>query len=114
MTDLFSANAASLIGQQGIKQLHHHAASTDMGNLAHIMPVIHPWIGGVTGAAHTRDFKVVDPEMAYIISAQCMAMTVIDLLADKAAAAENLLNFSKPKMTKSEYLSFMDGISGNK
>lgn len=114
MTNLFSANAASLIGPQGIKQLNHHAASTDMGDLAHIMPVIHPWIGGVTGAAHTRDFKVIDPEMAYIISAQSMAMTVIDLLADQAEKAEEVFSSYKPKMTKQEYLAFMDGISGNK
>lgn len=113
MTDLFSANAASLIGQNNIKQLNHHAASTDMGDLAHIMPVIHPWLGGVSGAAHTRDFKIIDPEMAYIISAQTMAMTVIDLLADKAAAADDVLNTFKPKMTKAEYLVFMNGISNN-
>lgn len=110
MTDLFSANAAALVGPDAIKQLHHHAASTDMGDLAHIMPVIHPWIGGVTGAAHTRDFKVADPVMAYIISAQCMAMTVIDLLYDNAAGAEDIISTFTPKMTKMEYLSFMDNI----
>lgn len=111
MTDMFSTNAASLIGEQGIKQLSHHAASTDMGDLAHIMPVIHPWIGGVTGAAHTRDFKVIDTEMAYIISAQTLAMTVIDLLFDNAANAEDVLASFKPKMTKQQYLTFMDNIS---
>lgn len=111
MTDLFSANAASIIGADGIKQLNHHAASTDMGDLAHIMPVIHPWIGGVKGSAHTREFEVVDPEMAYVISAQCMAMTVIDLLADNAESAEEVLKTFEPKMTKTEYLKFMDDIS---
>ena len=110
MTELFSANAAELIGAQAIKQLHHHAASTDMGDLAHIMPVIHPWIGGVKGNAHTRDFTVCDPEMAYIISAQCIAMTVIDLLADKASEADALLASYTPPMTKTQYISFMDSI----
>ena len=110
MTQLFSANAGTLIGEQSIKQLHHHAASTDMGDLAHIMPVIHPWIGGVTGNAHTRDFTVTDPEMAYIISAQCMAMTVIDLLADNGCEAESLLASYTPPMTKAQYIAFMDNI----
>ena len=110
MTELFSANAAGLVGEQAIKQLHHHAASTDMGDLAHIMPVIHPWIGGVTGNAHTRDFTVTDPEMAYILSAQCMAMTVIDLLADNASEAKSLLASYTPPMTKADYISFMDNI----
>lgn len=112
LTDLFSHNAAQLIGPEGIRQLSHHAASTDMGDLAHIMPVIHPWIGGVTGNAHTRDFRVVDTDMAYIIPAQIMAMTVIDLLADNAAKADEIMKTYKPKMTKAEYLNFMDHISG--
>ena len=110
MSQLFSENAAALLGQQAIKQLHHHAASTDMGDLAHIMPVIHPWIGGVTGNAHTRDFMVSDPEMAYIISAQCMAMTVIDLLADNASQADNLLSSYTPPLSKVQYIAFMDSI----
>ena len=110
MSQLFSNNAAQLLGQQAIKQLHHHAASTDMGDLAHIMPVIHPWLGGVTGNAHTREFMVSDPEMAYIISAQCIAMTVIDLLADKASEAQDLLASYTPPMTKAQYISFMDSI----
>jgi len=110
MSQLFSDNAAQLIGAQAIKQLRHHAASTDMGDLAHIMPVIHPWLGGVTGNAHTREFTVSDPEMAYIISAQCIAMTVIDLLADHASQAEGILASSMPPMTKAQYISFMDTI----
>ncbi|MBP2628151.1 MAG: amidohydrolase [Firmicutes bacterium] len=111
MSQLFSNNATELLSEQSIKQLHHHAASTDMGDLAHIMPVIHPWIGGVKGNAHTRDFTVSDPEMVYIISAQCMAMTVIDLLTDNASQAEAVLNSHTAKMTKKEYISFMDSIS---
>jgi len=110
MSQLFSNNAAQLLGEQAIKQLYHHAASTDMGDLAHIMPVIHPWIGGVTGNAHTREFTVSDPEMAYIISAQCIAMTLIDLLADNASEAENLLALNTSPMTKAQYISFMDNI----
>lgn len=110
MTDLFKDNVITLLGADAIQQLDHHSASTDMGDLAHIMPVIHPWIGGVSGNAHTREFKVVDPEMAYIISAQCMAMTMIDLLAEGAVGAEQVLQSYQPKMKKTEYLAFMDSI----
>jgi amidohydrolase len=110
LTELFKDNAITLLGNDSIIPLEHHAASTDMGDLSHIMPVVHPWIGGVSGNAHTRDFKVVDPEMAYLISAQCMAMTIIDLLADGATKAEQVLTSYQPKMTKEEYITFMDSI----
>ncbi|MEN6565220.1 MAG: amidohydrolase [Veillonellales bacterium] len=111
LTKLYKENAAALLGTDSIIPLEHHAASTDMGDLSHIMPVVHPWVGGVSGNLHTRDFKVVDPEMAYLISAQSMAMTIIDLLTDGAACAKQLLQSYKPKMTKKEYLTFMESIS---
>ena len=110
MTQLFTDNAVSILGPDTVQLIEHNAASTDMGDLSHIMPVIHPWVGGVKGNAHTRDFEVVDPEMAYLVSAQCMAMTIIDLLADGAATAEKVLQQHKPEMTKQEYLTFMESI----
>jgi len=110
ITELFRQNAETVLGPNSTKPLGHNAGSTDMGDLSHIMPIIHPWVGGVTGVAHTRDFRVSDPEMAYIINAECLAMTVIDLLVDQAADAEELLKNYRPIMTKQQYLDFMDSI----
>jgi hypothetical protein len=45
--------------------------------------------------------------MAYVFPAKLMAMTVIDLLADGATAAKELLANHTPVMTKDEYLTFM-------
>lgn len=110
LTQIFKQNAVGLIGENAIEELDHHAASTDMGDLSHLIPVIHPWVGGASGKAHTRDFVVTDPEMAYIISAQAMAMTIIDLLADGAKGADQVLQDYKPQLTKEQYLSFMNLI----
>ncbi len=110
MDGLFAANAAALLGSDGVKAAGHTAGSTDMGDLAHIMPVIQPYVGGVTGLAHTREFAVADPEMAYVVPALIMAMTVVDLLADDAAVAEGIMADFKPKMTKESYLAFMESI----
>ena len=38
----------------------HFAASTEMGDVSNLIPAIHPFIGGVSGALHTKDFKVED------------------------------------------------------
>ena len=80
--------------------------SFDFGDVSHLMPAIHPMIGGVKGALHTRNFQVTDAELACIVPAKAMAMTVIDLLFDNAQEAENILNGFTPVMTKEEYLAF--------
>lgn len=110
LTDLFKNNISSLPTPCAIQDLEHHSASTDMGDVSYLMPVIHPWVGGVTGNAHSRDFTVTDPEMAYLVSAQTMAMTVIDLLIDQASEANHILQTCPPQMTKEEYLTFMDSF----
>ena len=107
-------NAAALVGADKVEELDHHAASTDMGDLSHIMPVTHPWVGGVSGNAHTRDFCVSDPDMAYLVSSQAMAHTIIDLLYDHAAEAEAILADYTPPMTRESYVKFWEDIAAKK
>ncbi|GAA0716851.1 amidohydrolase [Clostridium malenominatum] len=84
--------------------------SFDFGDVSHIMPTIHPMIGGITGNLHTRDFKIVNEEQAYIVPAKAMALTVVDLLFNNAEAGKNILDNFKAKMTKKDYLDFMESI----
>ena len=72
------------------------------------MPTLHPMIGGVKGALHTRDFEIVDEDLAYIIPAKAMALTVVDLLFDNAKDAKDILDTFTPVMTKKEYLTFLE------
>ena len=69
-------------------------------------------IGGVKGDLHTRDFEIVDEDLAYILPAKAMALTVIDLLYDDAANARKILDNFTPVMTKEEYLKLMESIDG--
>ncbi len=84
--------------------------SFDIGDVSHIMPTIHPMIGGVKGELHTKDFGVVDEETAYLLPAKAMALTVVDLLYNDASVAEGILNNFKPAMTKKEYLDFLTSV----
>jgi len=104
MSELFRANAAALIGEENVSPGQHMAGSTDMGDITNVMPGIHPEIGGVVGRAHARDYAVSDPEMAYVIPAKTMAMTVIDLLSDAAAVGREIKQTAKPPMTIPGYL----------
>lgn len=107
---LFRANSIELVGEDGVKVSSAGAGSTDMGDITHIMPAIHPSVGGVDGSAHARDYRIVDAEMAYIIPAKAMAMTVIDLLHDGAAAGLKVKEEFTPAMTKDEYLAMWENL----
>ncbi|WP_432204843.1 amidohydrolase [Cetobacterium somerae] len=82
--------------------------SFDFGDVSHIMPTLHPMFGGINGALHTRDFKVVDEEIAILMPAKALALTIVDLLYNNATKAKDILSNFKPAMTKEEYLSFIE------
>jgi hypothetical protein len=82
-----------------------------MGDVAHIMPALHPYVGGFSGAGHGADWKIDDQYLAYILPAKLMAMTVVDLLSKNAALAVEILERDTPRMTKDEYLSFMRRVA---
>ena len=110
MDSVFKKNFVELMGgdDSTITDVVVTAGSTDFGDLSQLMPVVHPWIGGVSGALHTQDYKMDDEELAYIIPAKAMAMTLIDLLYDDAKTAKNIIKGFTPKFTKDSYLDFME------
>ncbi|MDO5562159.1 MAG: amidohydrolase [Synergistaceae bacterium] len=108
LNEVFAANAAQLVGPDNVARGINFAASTDMGDVMHIMPAIHPFAGGVTGALHSQDFKVLDFEAAVLTSAKAILMSLVDLLADNAAEAKRIIDDFKPVYTKEEYLAAMD------
>ena len=68
---------------------------------------MHIWTGGISGALHASDFKVVDREASFILPAKMMAMTAIDLLFDKASRAKAVMDAFHPVFTKDGYLAFL-------
>ncbi|OCG62665.1 amidohydrolase [Gilliamella sp. Fer4-1] len=110
LNELLKHNAEALIGEENVSIAPHMTGSTDTGDLSHIMPVSHPWIGSVRGVLHGKDYTVFDEEMAYIRPAQMMACTIIDLLYDDAKPAQKLISEYKPLMTKDEYLKFLSSF----
>jgi amidohydrolase len=112
MDSLFKDNAKSVINEDEIVMGADFTGSFDFGDVSHLIPAMHPFVGGVVGNLHTREFAVVDPETAYILPAKLMAMTLIDLLFDGAKEANAIIEDFKPEMTKEEYLAFLESISG--
>jgi amidohydrolase len=107
LASLFKSNFLTFHAEDDWEDTGHRTGSTDMGDIAHIMPALHPYVGGFSGTGHGSDWAIEDRYLAYILPAKLMAMTVIDLLAGNAATAKSILDTSTPPMTKDEYLSFM-------
>ena len=84
---------------------YNRGHSTDFGDLSHVMPVLGVNVGGVSGRGHGNDYLVTDWDNAVVDSAKSMALTVIDLLYGDAARAKEVLDRSRPEMTREAYLS---------
>lgn len=108
MDNLFKGNLEQLGLAGKIVEGGDFTGSFDFGDVSHLMPTLHPMVGGIKGGLHTKDFDIVDEELAYIIPAKSMAMTVVDLLFDEAKEAKSILESFSPVMTKEEYLNLME------
>ncbi|HSL94041.1 MAG TPA: amidohydrolase [Bacillota bacterium] len=104
MDELMRENLHQLLGADNVATGTHGTGSSDIGDIMHIMPAIHPYVAGAVGAGHTKNYQVEDPELFYIVPAKAMAMTVIDLLYGDAAEAQEIIANYPPAMTKEEYL----------
>ena len=108
MNELFVNNVRFESPSTEIKETGHFTASTDMGDISHLMPTIHPFIGGAKGGLHTKEFEVTSFEAAGILPGKAFAMNIIDLLYDNAQVAKEIIDKEKPLLTKEEYLAKME------
>jgi amidohydrolase len=111
MTRFFEDIAADLVGASSYRRIGHRTGSTDMGDLSMVMPVLHPYIGGATGSGHGADYAIVDATLAYVTQAKALAGMAIDMLADGAAGARQVLASARPPMTREQYLAFQRGLA---
>ena len=113
LNELFVENSKQAWPGIAIKDAGHFSASTDMGDVSHIIPVIHPFIGGTNGLLHTADFKAVDFKAAVLLPAKAFAMTLIDLLYDEAQEAKAIIDNFEPILTKEEYIKKAESYFSN-
>ena len=111
MAQHFKANAAALLGGDQVTETGHRSGSTDMGDISHVMPTLHPYMGGATGSGHGADYAIADPKLAYVEPAKQLALMAVDMLWGNAEAARDILKGWKPLMTKEEYLAFQRGVA---
>lgn len=92
------------------QKTEHSGGSTDVGDLEHILPVVQFETGGTRGGLHGTNFEVFDEELSYIVTAKIFALTAYNLLKDGAKIARQVKSGFTPKLTKEEYIQFMDSF----
>jgi amidohydrolase len=104
-------NAVELVGEEAISDGGDFTGSSDFGDISHLMPSMHPFISGVKGALHTRDFEVTDFDTALIMPAKLLAATLVDLLADGGKEAERITEAFTPPLSKEQYIALLEDLT---
>lgn len=98
-------NMTSLFGEDRVEKYGPHGtASSDIGDVAALLPTIQFRIAGANDRFHSSEYRLVDKETAYLSSAKILAMNVIDLLYDGGKEAQRIISDFEPLFTKEEYL----------
>ncbi len=106
---IFAENASRVAGADNVIDACdiHRGSSTDVGDVASLLPYCYFNFGGASGAAHKTDFDVADENFAYVEPAKAAAMTVIDLLADGGSVLSRVRENYRPAFPDKEaYLAF--------
>ena len=111
LVELFTRNAEALVGAESVGQVGHRSGGTDMGDLGHVLPVLHPFAAGATGIVHGADFVIQDYDAVAVTPAKAMAMTVVDLLGDDATQARRVVSEFRPRFTRQQYLEFVRSLA---
>jgi metal-dependent amidase/aminoacylase/carboxypeptidase family protein len=111
LTAIAAENGQALLGDRGALEAGFMGGSFDVGDLSHLIPVIHPFVTGTKGHLHTAEFAVTDYDAAVVLPAKLMAMCVIDLLADGAGEARRVKKEFQPRLTKQQYLELMQRLT---
>ena len=108
-------DTAKLLGDQvkvaSIPAGRCNTASTDVGDLFAVMPVLNFTFGGSTGDLHSKDYKVSDPNAAHILPAKMMALLAYRLLKDGAAEAKKIVADYQAPYTMDQYKDYVKKMS---
>ncbi|WP_243023106.1 amidohydrolase [Blautia obeum] len=82
-------------------------ACTDVGDLSHLVPVVNFTFKGFEGKLHGADFKITDPEKAYILPVKLLALTVYKLLKNGGQEAKKITKSYTPVFNKESYIQYV-------
>lgn len=87
------------------------SSCTDMGDIATVIPAVHGYVPGGSGTAHGIDYRISDPEKAYIENSIINATIAVDLLYGDAAKGKAVAAGKKDLLSIPEYIRIIDSLS---
>lgn len=101
----------TLVTEAEMAEDEHDTGSTDWGDISSLMPVLETSIAGITGTAHGADYKIADPDIAYVLGAKYLAAMAAELLRNGGAKAKGVLEAFTPLFrSKQEYFDTVDKL----
>lgn len=85
-------------------------ACTDVGDLSHLFPVVNFTYKGFEGKLHGADFRITDPETAYILPAKLQALTAYKLLKNGGEKAREIKDSFQPAFNVGEYIRYVEKL----
>ena len=80
------------------------ASSTDMGDVATVIPAVHGYVPGSSGTAHGVDYAIADEYTAYVGNAKVEALVAIELLYGDGAKGKAIAAQKADLMPIKEYV----------
>jgi amidohydrolase len=107
VADLLETNANVYLGRDQVRPSsasEFTTASSDFGDVSHILPAARISTGGVEGAGHSKEFRVVDEYAAYLAPTKVFATTIVDLLYGGATRLREARAAFRPVHTPEGYV----------
>lgn len=112
MIDVVQKAVSGIPNAKFVRQDVISSGSTDMGDLSVLMPVVHPYAPGASGALHTSDFKIKDPNLACVETAKLQINMLYILLKDNAKVAKEIVSEFEPLFkSKDEYFEYVSSFN---
>ena len=107
---VFEDCAARLVGAErvNIDGSNWSTGSTDMGDLCGVMPTIQPYTAGAAGSGHGSNYRIADPDRAYLNPAKAELLLLDALLSSRAEKAWEIIHNFKPSFTQEAYISYLE------
>ena len=86
-------------------------SSTDMGDIATVIPSLHGYIPGRSGTGHGVDYAIADEYSAYIRNAQVSSLMAIELLAGNGEAGRKIAAKKSALMPITDYINTVQKVN---
>ncbi len=107
LSEVIYRNMLDYTDKDNIRWNEKSVAAGDVGDMSVFKPVTQYGYTGFKGRVHGNNLQIADPDEVYIVQAEIVASSVIDLLTE-STLVDTIVNSFEPKMTYQQYLDYLN------